>query len=88
MIKLGGNIKLDGFDEIEPGQLVVVKKIVGNFAKKVADKGGFDSFEVQKSENNIKVKIVKAEKVQEADASEANLFFSLSKALLEATEIT
>lgn len=83
MIELGGNIKLEGFDSMEPGQLVVVKKIVGSFAKKVADEDGFDSFEVKKSENSVKVRIVKGEKVKETSASEPNLFFSLSKALTE-----
>ncbi len=88
MIELGGNIKLDGFDGVEPGQLVVIKKIVGSFAKKVADnKGGFDSFEVYKNEgDSITVRIVKGDNVQESNSGEGNLFFSLSKALMQATE--
>ena len=35
MIELGGNIKLEGFDNIEQSKLVVIKKIVGNFIKKL-----------------------------------------------------
>ena len=43
MIELGGNIKLVGFKELEPAQLIVIKKIVGNFAKKLNDhKGTFE----------------------------------------------
>jgi hypothetical protein len=38
VITLGGNIELDGFDTIEPGALVVVKKIVGNYAKQMSEK--------------------------------------------------
>lgn len=37
MIELGGNIDLVGFRELEPSKLVVVKKIVGNYARKMAD---------------------------------------------------
>ena len=31
MIELGGNIKLENFEAIEPGQLIVIKKIAGSF---------------------------------------------------------
>lgn len=34
MIELGGNIKLTGFKELDPGSLMVIKKIVGNYGKK------------------------------------------------------
>jgi hypothetical protein len=37
VIELGGNIELVGFRELEPSKLVVVKKIVGNYARKMAD---------------------------------------------------
>jgi len=36
-IELGGNISLIGFRDVEPGKLIVVKKIVGNFVKKIQD---------------------------------------------------
>ena len=34
-IKLGGNISLSGFSIVDPGQMVVVKKIVGNNVRKL-----------------------------------------------------
>jgi len=37
MIELGGNIKLKGFSEIDNASLIVIKKIVGNYAKKLAE---------------------------------------------------
>ena len=36
-IELGGNITLVGFKELENGELIVVKKIVGSYARKMAD---------------------------------------------------
>ena len=36
-IDLGGNIKLVGFKEIDAGSMVVLKKIVGNYARKFSD---------------------------------------------------
>jgi len=35
--ELGGNITLVGFKEIERAELVVVKKIVGSYARKLSD---------------------------------------------------
>ncbi|MBN2111644.1 hypothetical protein JW707_00955 [Candidatus Woesearchaeota archaeon] len=31
---LGGNIELSGFKEIDPGSMVILKKIVGNYARR------------------------------------------------------
>jgi len=36
-LNLGGNIELTGFSDIDPGSMVILKKIVGNFTKKFAD---------------------------------------------------
>ena len=36
-LELGGNINLVGFKDIEPGMMIVVKKIVGNFVKRIQD---------------------------------------------------
>ena len=34
-IKLGGNIELAGFSSLDGGQMIVVKKIVGNYARRM-----------------------------------------------------
>ncbi|MCD4760104.1 hypothetical protein K8R33_04420 [archaeon] len=84
MIELGGNINLDGFEKIESGNLIVVKKVVGNYTKNISEKvkdfkkitislkkeGGFLIYVKVDSENEI---------ISEAKAS--NLFFALDKAL-------
>ena len=36
-IQLGGNIELSGFSEMERGVMVVLKKIVGNYARRMTD---------------------------------------------------
>ena len=42
-LQLGGNITLGGFKEVEPAKMVVVKKMVGNYIKRVQDKDvGFE----------------------------------------------
>ena len=51
-MKLGGNIELEGFDNLEPAQLVVIKKIVGSSAKKTAEEiAKFDNLLITLKEN-------------------------------------
>ena len=46
-VELGGKIQLTGFSSIEHGQLIVVKKIVGHYAKKFSDMNeGFNGLKV------------------------------------------
>ena len=37
-ISLGGNIELNGFQDIENAKLVVLKKIIGNYVKQIQEK--------------------------------------------------
>jgi len=83
-MKLGGNIELEGFDNTEPAQLVVIKKIVGSSAKKISEEiSAFDNLQVTLKENE-KDKITLSGKItikgvdHEAEASDKNLFFALN----------
>ena len=84
MIELGGNIKLIQFEEIEPGLLIVIKKIVGNYTKRFSENlPEFKSIEVTLEDviaNRIKVKVEYSD-VKESTAEDKNLFFALDKAL-------
>jgi hypothetical protein len=40
---LGGSIELSGFKEIDGGSMIILKKIVGNFAKRLSERS--DKFE-------------------------------------------
>lgn len=43
VLQLGGNIELSGFSVLEGGVMIVLKKIVGNYAKKMGEKAkGFE----------------------------------------------
>lgn len=86
MVELGGNIKLEGFDDLEPAQLIVVKKVVGNYAKDVSEQNEFSEFIVTLSGNKISVKIVSKDKTIEEEESGDNLFMTLDKALAKAKE--
>src|SRR3989339_565253 len=36
-VKLGGNIELSGFRDIDSSSMTVLKKIIGNYAKRIAE---------------------------------------------------
>lgn len=45
--KLGGEISLLGFDSLEPVELIVVKKIVGNYVRKLSARASYDSLRLE-----------------------------------------
>ncbi len=44
-LKLGGDITLSGFS-LEPVEMIVVKKIIGNYAKKISEKTNYQYIKV------------------------------------------
>ncbi len=86
MIELGGSIKLDGFENLEPALLVVVKKVVGNFAKQYSEKTSVKELLIileDKEQNKITIKLQSdKEEISESGKGD-NLFFSLNNALMK-----
>jgi hypothetical protein len=87
MMKLGGNIVLDGCDNLEPATLIVLKKMVGNYARKISEKNSFDELmiKVQNSGDNYKLEatLTKVGSQEIKNAEDNNLFFALNNALKE-----
>jgi len=80
-MELGGNITLQGFESIEPGTLVVVKKIVGNYAKKISEAKELKKLTVSLNNNSIEATAQLSNKEITENASSNNLFFALSEVL-------
>ena len=87
MIELGGNIKLKGFSEIDNASLIVIKKIVGNYAKKLAEETeDFQNLILNLESNNpkdfkISIEFQKTSENLNSEIQGEYLFFTLSKAL-------
>mgnify|MGYP001325178194 CR=1 FL=1 len=86
MIELGGNIVLSGFKELEPAQLIVVKKMVGSYVKKISDTYDFIklSLNLKKLHNKqveLHGKIDFKDNFRVAEVDDHNLFFALNKVL-------
>ena len=92
-IELGGNINLIGFKDIEPQKLVVIKKIIGNFVKRLQNhyKEDFNNIvidlkKIHSSESEIFAKLTISNKVYNANITDFNLFFTLNKVLKKLEE--
>ncbi|MGE0792936.1 MAG: hypothetical protein AB7V77_02005 [Candidatus Woesearchaeota archaeon] len=93
MIELGGNITLVGFKEVGFSERVVVKKIVGNYARKISDKvGAIDNLTVtvkpvhQTTEDSnfkyeLHVKLIVKGKIYVTEVVDFNLFIALDDAM-------
>lgn len=91
MIELGGNITLVGFKELGYAEFVVVKKVIGNYARKISDKKPFEHLKmavkpIHKTEDEVHKFELKSEitidgKQYYADIVEHNIFVGLDKIL-------
>lgn len=85
-MELGGNIKLDGLEGIEPALLIVIKKIVGNFAKRYSEKTEVKELLVtleDKDKNKVTVKLQGSDKEFKESKEGDNLFFVLDEMLVK-----
>ncbi len=85
MVEIGGNIELINFDDLEPERLIVAKKMIGNYVKKIADsKKDFEKIIIElknKEKNEVKGNLTIAGKETVEEVSDKNLFFALDKLL-------
>jgi len=87
-ILLGNRIRLSGFKQSPPGTMLIAKKIIGNYIKKIEDSvKKIDSISIvlksvhgENSKSNIKIKAVSEGKILTSEVVEFNVFIALSKA--------
>ena len=90
-MSLGGNIELSGFHEIDGSTMIVVKKIVGNYTKKLSERvKNFEKLKLtmkpvherEKSEvYELHANLFCGGKPYTASMADRNLFFALDKVL-------
>ena len=86
MIELGGNIKLIGFNDLDPASLIVIKKMTGNYARKISEKvnSNLDELSLELKNNakkNINSSLKFKDKTFNAEVDDNNLFYALDKVL-------
>ncbi|MBS3151111.1 HPF/RaiA family ribosome-associated protein [Candidatus Woesearchaeota archaeon] len=87
MIQLGERIQLSNFEELQPGELTILKKMIGNHANKFHDftKLHITLKEVHKKEKSQKYQVNALlelnSKVYESESTHFNLFFTINEVL-------
>lgn len=79
-VRLGGNIELFGVENLDYATMIVLKKIIGTYARKFSEKG-LDRLSVSFANKEIKVEAVSQGNTHSAAASHSNLFFGIDLAL-------
>ena len=87
-LKLGGNIILVGFS-LEPTEMIVAKKIIGNYVKKIGEQIEYQDIKIKLKQtkkaqlflHEIQADVRVEGNVLAANATENNLYTALSEAL-------
>lgn len=85
-MELGGNIELIGFLEVDGNDLIIIKKIVGNYTKDLADSvDGFERINVTLAQQESPFIVVSAAVVRgkavSSERKDKNLYFALDASL-------
>ena len=90
-IKLGGNIQLTGFRDIDGSSMIVLKKIIGNYVKRISELTKKlevlhitlkSVHEREKSEKyEVHAKIIDGGKVYASEITDRNLFVAVDTVL-------
>lgn len=87
MIELGGNIKLTGFREIDNSSMVILKKMIGNYARKMSEKcNNFEGLEmtlktVHDNQFEIHSKLIDNGSSKNSQVTERNIFIGVDSSL-------
>lgn len=91
MIELGGNITLVGFKELGYAEMVVIKKLVGNYARKLSDGRQINNLTItlkqvhhtdeNSSKFELKAKLDLDGKIINSEVIEYNLFIGIDNIL-------
>lgn|SRR3989338_1559039 len=90
-VQLGGNIELSGFRDIDGASMVVLKKIIGNYARHMSESSGkFEKLSVvlksiheneASKKFEIYVKLINGGKPFVSESAERNLFVAVDNVL-------
>lgn len=87
-IKLGGNIELSGFSALDGAQMIVLKKIVGNYARKMEEKcKSFEALKLtmkpvgEEKKYEFKGQVIDGGNIYPSSAIDYNLFVGIDSVL-------
>ncbi|MBD3354351.1 hypothetical protein GF361_00020 [Candidatus Woesearchaeota archaeon] len=87
VLQLGGNIELSGFSNLEGGAMIVLKKIIGNYARKMSDRSkNFEKLSVHMktvhdNQYELHAKMIDNGKKFNSSVTERNIFVAVDSSL-------
>lgn len=81
-VRLGGNIELYGVESIDHATMIVLKKIIGTYARKFSEKG-LEKLAISFAHPDIKVEATAQGNTVSSAATHSNIFFGVDLALKE-----
>ena len=86
LISLGGNITLSGFSNLDHASMMVLKKIVGNYARKFSERYDVEALKlcmkkVHGSKFELHSQLVTPSETFTSEVVDHNLFFVLDKGM-------
>ena len=87
ILQLGGNIELSGFSILDGGMMIVLKKIIGNYARRMSDRAkNFEKLSitiktVHGSQYELHAKMLDNGKAVTSAITDRNLFVAVDSAL-------
>ena len=92
LLKLGGSIELSGFKAVDRSAMVILKKIIGNYARRIADNSqNFEALKlrVKKVRDNIfelNCQMIDNGNVVTSSVEDRNIFVAVDSALKKIIE--
>ena len=85
-MQLGGNIELSGFNNLDGASMVVLKKIIGNYARRMSDSSSkFEKLSVimkpVQDNYEIRAELINDGKSSVSEVVDSNLFIAVDSAL-------
>ena len=94
IVELGGHIELSGFNEVEGGSMIILKKIIGNYVRNISDRNtGFENLKIHMKKIHetegskkfeVHVKLLVDSNVHSSEHVDRNIFTAVDKALRKA----
>jgi len=79
-VRLGGNIELFGVENIDHATMIVLKKIIGTYARKFSEKG-LERLSLSFNLPEIKIEAVAQGNTVSSSSAHSNVFFGVDFAL-------
>ena len=90
-LSLGGNIQLNGFQNVEKAKMIVLKKLIGNYVRQIQEKkSDYEKIKItlEEGENNAKIRVdlIAGGNQITSESQQKNVFIAIDESLKKISE--